>query len=62
MTAQPSSGVIGQVSRQVSDIPRAVDWYKNVLGLPHLYTFGDLACFEDLDGQLPALMSQVTPA
>jgi catechol 2,3-dioxygenase-like lactoylglutathione lyase family enzyme len=27
-------------------IPRAVDWYGEVLGLPHLYTFGDLAFFD----------------
>ena len=39
-------GSIGQVSRVVSDIPRAVDWYGGVLGLPHLYTFGDLAFFD----------------
>lgn len=39
-------GTIGQVSRSVKDIPRAVDWYGNVLGLPHLYTFGKLAFFD----------------
>ena len=39
-------GSIGQISRVVSDIPRAVDWYGGVLGLPHLYTFGDLAFFD----------------
>jgi catechol 2,3-dioxygenase-like lactoylglutathione lyase family enzyme len=39
-------GVIGQVSRHVSDVPRAVEWYGIVLGLPHLYTFGDLAFFD----------------
>ena len=39
-------GPIGQISRQVSDIPNAVEWYKRVLGLQHLYTFGDLAFFE----------------
>jgi len=39
-------GVIGQVSRPVSDIPTAVHWYGEVLGLPHLYTFGDLAFFD----------------
>jgi DNA-binding CsgD family transcriptional regulator/predicted enzyme related to lactoylglutathione lyase len=46
MTPQPSLGPIGQISRQVSDIPRAVEWYKTVLGLAHLYTFGDLAFFD----------------
>jgi DNA-binding CsgD family transcriptional regulator/predicted enzyme related to lactoylglutathione lyase len=39
-------GPIGQISRQVSDIGRAVGWYGGVLGLPHLYTFGDLAFFD----------------
>jgi catechol 2,3-dioxygenase-like lactoylglutathione lyase family enzyme len=42
-------GAIGQISRQVSDIGKAVEWYGEVLGLPHLYTFGDLAFF-DCDG------------
>jgi catechol 2,3-dioxygenase-like lactoylglutathione lyase family enzyme len=45
-TAPITLGPIGQVSRQVSDIAKAVEWYKNVLGLPHLYTFGDLAFFD----------------
>ncbi len=39
-------GALGQISRQVSDVPRAVEWYGTVLGLPHLYTFGDLAFFD----------------
>jgi catechol 2,3-dioxygenase-like lactoylglutathione lyase family enzyme len=39
-------GAVGQVSRHVSDVPRAVEWYGGVLGLPHLYTFGDLAFFD----------------
>ncbi|QNE18418.1 VOC family protein [Kribbella qitaiheensis] len=42
-------GAIGQISRPVSDITAAVEWYRDVLGLPHLYTFGDLAFF-DCDG------------
>jgi catechol 2,3-dioxygenase-like lactoylglutathione lyase family enzyme len=39
-------GPIGQLSRQVSDVAAAVAWYRDVLGLPHLYTFGDLAFFD----------------
>jgi len=39
-------GALGQVSRHVSDIGHAVAWYGGVLGLPHLYTFGDLAFFD----------------
>jgi DNA-binding CsgD family transcriptional regulator/catechol 2,3-dioxygenase-like lactoylglutathione lyase family enzyme len=46
MTADVKLGPIGQISRQVSDIPKAVEWYKNVLGLRHLYTYGDLAFFD----------------
>jgi len=42
----PTLGRIGQISRHVSDIPRAVEWYKTALGLPHLFTFGDLAFFD----------------
>ncbi|WP_427889689.1 VOC family protein [Kribbella sp. GL6] len=39
-------GAIGQIARPVSDIGRAVEFYRDVLGLPHLYTFGDLAFFD----------------
>ena len=34
---------IGQVSRSVRDIAAATRWYSEVLGLNHLYSFGDLA-------------------
>jgi catechol 2,3-dioxygenase-like lactoylglutathione lyase family enzyme len=46
VTAGLKLGPIGQISRQASDILKAVDWYKNVLGLPHLYTYGELAFFD----------------
>ncbi|MFI7064101.1 VOC family protein [Kribbella sp. NPDC050124] len=39
-------GAIGQIARSVSDIQQAVEFYGKVLGLPHLYTFGDLAFFD----------------
>ncbi len=39
-------GAIGQIARPVSDIQAAADFYGKVLGLPHLYTFGDLAFFD----------------
>jgi DNA-binding CsgD family transcriptional regulator len=42
-------GALGQISRSVRDIGMAERWYKDVLGLPHLYTFGKLAFF-DCDG------------
>jgi catechol 2,3-dioxygenase-like lactoylglutathione lyase family enzyme len=40
---------IGQISRSVKDIRQAEAWYRDVLGLTHLYTFGKLAFF-DLGG------------
>jgi extradiol dioxygenase family protein len=39
-------GRIGQISRTVKDIGQAQHWYGKVLGLPHLYTFGELAFFD----------------
>ena len=39
-------GPIGQVSRTVKSIAAARDWYANVVGLTHLYSFGDLAFFD----------------
>lgn len=42
-------GPLGQVSRSVEDIQRSEAWYRDVLGLKHLYTFGKLAFF-DLGG------------
>ena len=41
-------GPIGQVSRSVKDITQSETWYKTVLGLPHLFTFGKLAFFAEL--------------
>jgi len=37
---------IGQVARSVTDTRAAEQWYRDVLGLEHLYTFGDLAFFD----------------
>lgn len=39
-------GPIGQVARTVSDVAAARRWYAETLGLPHLYSFGDLAFFD----------------
>ena len=39
-------GTIGQIARSVSDIQASERWYRDVLGLPHLYTFGTLAFFD----------------
>ena len=37
---------LGQVARSVADIRESEAWYRDVLGLDHLYTFGDLAFFD----------------
>ena len=42
----PMLGPIGQISRTVKDIDAARHFYGEVLGLPHLYSFGDLAFFD----------------
>src|ERR1700749_1843133 len=39
-------GPVGQIARRVKDIAAARHWYGEVLGLPHLYSFGDLAFFD----------------
>jgi DNA-binding CsgD family transcriptional regulator/catechol 2,3-dioxygenase-like lactoylglutathione lyase family enzyme len=46
MESPPLSGSIAQIARSVQDIKQAEAWYKNVLGLAHLYTFGNLAFFD----------------
>ncbi|NMA97523.1 MAG: VOC family protein [Phyllobacteriaceae bacterium] len=42
------SGVasLGQISRMVRDIDEATTFYRDVLGLDHLYSFGELAFFD----------------
>jgi predicted enzyme related to lactoylglutathione lyase/DNA-binding CsgD family transcriptional regulator len=42
-------GQIGQISLMIGDVARAERFYGEVLGLPHVFTFGDLAFF-DADG------------
>lgn len=46
MTGDFKLGPIGQVSRSVRDIAESERWYRDTLGLPHLYTFGKLAFFD----------------
>ena len=54
-TAMDSDGpeasyvMLGQVARTTRNTAAARDWYRDVLGLPELYTFGNLAFF-DLGG------------
>jgi catechol 2,3-dioxygenase-like lactoylglutathione lyase family enzyme len=47
--AELQLGPIGQIARAVKDIAIAEAWYRDVLGLAHLYTYGKLAFF-DCDG------------
>jgi DNA-binding CsgD family transcriptional regulator/catechol 2,3-dioxygenase-like lactoylglutathione lyase family enzyme len=49
VTSELKLGPIGQIARSVSDTAASEEWYRDVLGLPHLYTFGKLAFF-DLGG------------
>jgi len=39
-------GALGQISRHVRDIAAARQWYGDVLGLRHLYTYGKLSFFD----------------
>jgi DNA-binding CsgD family transcriptional regulator/catechol 2,3-dioxygenase-like lactoylglutathione lyase family enzyme len=39
-------GPMAQIARTVKDIAAARRWYGEVLGLPHLYSFGNLAFFD----------------
>ena len=46
MNASLNLGPIGQISRTVGDIQQSEKWYRDVLGLTHLYTFGKMAFFD----------------
>jgi DNA-binding CsgD family transcriptional regulator/catechol 2,3-dioxygenase-like lactoylglutathione lyase family enzyme len=61
MMTRMQLGPIGQISRSVRDIKQAEAWYRDVLGLPHLYTFGKLAFF-DCAGTRLFLSEVETPA
>lgn len=59
---QPVSiGPLGQIARSVRDIRAAESFFRDTLGLPHLYTFGELAFF-DCGGTRLLLSQQATPA
>lgn len=46
MTGGLKLGPIGQIARTVRNIEAARQWYSEVLGLTHLYSFGNLAFFD----------------
>ena len=37
---------VGQIARSVKDINKSTNWYSDVLGLTHLYSFENLAFFD----------------
>jgi DNA-binding CsgD family transcriptional regulator/catechol 2,3-dioxygenase-like lactoylglutathione lyase family enzyme len=39
-------GALGQIARRVKDIEAARRWYGEVLGLKHLYSFGEMAFYD----------------
>jgi DNA-binding CsgD family transcriptional regulator len=39
-------GSLGQIARSVRDIKESETWYRDVLGLPHLFSVGTLAFFD----------------
>jgi predicted enzyme related to lactoylglutathione lyase len=45
-SARTALGRIGQVSLSIRDVSRAERFYGTTLGLPHVFTFGDLAFFD----------------
>jgi DNA-binding CsgD family transcriptional regulator/predicted enzyme related to lactoylglutathione lyase len=45
-TSSVALGQIGQVSLSIRDVARAERFYGVTLGLPHVFTFGDLAFFD----------------
>lgn len=48
--AGPNAGMsLGQIARTTKDFAASHAWYRDVLGLPELYSFGNLAFF-DLGG------------
>ena len=46
MSVDLQLGAIGQIARSVGDIQASEKWYRDALGLAHLYTFGTLAFFD----------------
>jgi len=38
--------LIGQIARFVTDVEKATNWFRETLGLTHLYSFGELSFFD----------------
>jgi DNA-binding CsgD family transcriptional regulator/catechol 2,3-dioxygenase-like lactoylglutathione lyase family enzyme len=46
MNGSMKLGGLGQIVRSVRDINESVTWYRDVLGMPHLFSAGTLAFFD----------------
>lgn len=46
MNGSLALGPLGQVSLLTRDVPTAERFYRDTLGLPHVFTFGDIAFFD----------------
>lgn len=53
---------LGQVARSVADIASTESWYRDVLGLPHLFTFDKLAFFDCGGTRLMLSQGEAPPA
>src|ERR687887_163723 len=53
-------GPVGQIHISVSDLDRAIEFYRDVLGIPMLFRVPgqEMAFFSDPDGQNLALMQE----
>ncbi len=61
-SADPGAlGPIGQLSLLVTDIERATAFYRDTLGLPHLFTFDTLAFFDCAGTRLFLSTPETTP-
>jgi DNA-binding CsgD family transcriptional regulator/catechol 2,3-dioxygenase-like lactoylglutathione lyase family enzyme len=54
-------GPIGQIARTVANIEAATAFYGETLGLPHLFTFGELAFFDCGGTRLYLQQGEVRP-
>jgi DNA-binding CsgD family transcriptional regulator/predicted enzyme related to lactoylglutathione lyase len=58
---QLALGPIGQISRTVANLAESTSFYGETLGLPHLYTFGELAFFDCGGTRLYLHQAEVKP-
>lgn len=61
MAGEVGLGPIAQIARTVSDIAASEAWYRDVLGLPHLFTLGELAFFDCGGTRLYLQQSEAKP-